>query len=119
MITESTIYWILKLDNIIDLCVGLLIPLALISVIGLPIYIVTDEADKAIKTGVRTLLRITIPVSIVLAFAITFLPTTKQMATIKVIPAITNSEAVTVMSNDAKEIYNLGIKAIKDRLKGK
>lgn len=47
------------------------------------------------------------------------LPTTKQMAMIKVIPMIANSKAIETMSNDAKEIYTLGIKAIKEQLTGK
>lgn len=117
MITENTIYWILKLDDIIDLCIGLLIPLALMSLVGLVVYVIgSDEIDKVTLSKLRSFLRISIPVSILLAFTVTFLPTTKQMAMIKVIPAITNSEIAGEMSADAKELYKMGIKAIKEQL---
>jgi hypothetical protein len=46
----------------------------------------------------------------------TLLPTTKQMAMIKVIPAIVNSKEVEMVSKDAKELYKLGVEAIRTRL---
>jgi hypothetical protein len=40
------------------------------------------------------------------------------MAAIKVIPAIANSEIVGELSADAKELYRMGINAIKEQLTG-
>lgn len=46
----------------------------------------------------------------------TLIPSTKQMAMIKVVPMIANSEIVGEMSTDAKEIYKMGIDAIKKQI---
>lgn len=120
MITESTVYWILKLDNIIDLCVGLLIPSAITSLVSLVVYALACDADDTVTMPkLRSFLRISVPISILLAFIITFLPNTKQMAMIKVIPAIANSEIAEEMSKDAKELYKMGVEAIKEQLTSK
>ena len=52
-------------------------------------------------------------------FSLTFIPSTKQMAMIKVIPAIANSEIAGEMSKDAKELYKMGVDAIKEQLTSK
>ena len=49
----------------------------------------------------------------------TFIPSTKQMAAIKVLPAIARSEIASEMSADAKELYRMGFSAIKETLTGK
>ena len=120
MITESTVYWILKLNNIIDLCIGLLIPSSITSLVLLVVYVLACDADDTVTMPkLRRFLRISVPISILLAFIVTFLPNTKQMAMIKVIPAIANSEIAEEMSKDAKELYKMGVDAIKEQLTSK
>ena len=119
MITPSEIYWILKLDDIRVMffvfigCFGIF---AFISMVGWNIYTEfhNDTADSCKKGFFCSAC-----LALLLAIPATMLPSTKQMAMIKVIPMIANSEAVKTMSNDAKEIYTLGIKAIKEQLTGK
>ena len=119
MITASEIYWILKLDDIrvmLFVFIGCFGIFAFISVAGWGIHAEfhNDTADSCKKGFFYSAC-----LALLLAIPATMLPSTKQMATIKVIPMIANSQAIQTMSNDAKEIYTLGIKAIKEQLTGK
>ena len=116
MITESSIYWILKLSDIrtmLFIFMSFAGVFAAIMGIGWSIYVdVYDEtADACKKAFYRS-----VALAFLLAIPATLLPTTKQMAMIKVIPAIANSEIVGEMSADAKELYRMGINAIKEQL---
>jgi hypothetical protein len=123
MITESYMYWILKLDDIRDFAfvLGMVgtFPAVAFLIFFLASKIGKDDFCKdyvqvgrlcgwlGIATTILTLL---------LHLSYALLPTTKQMAMIKVIPAIANSDEVKVVSNDAKELYKLGVEAIRTRL---
>lgn len=117
MITESSIYWILTLDNIITLFgvfTGVFAVFFLGSVIaGAVAAEMRDDTSLAKKLAIASF-----TACMIFAVALTFIPSTKQMAMIKVIPAIANSEIVGEMSADAKEIYKMGINAIKESLGG-
>lgn len=127
MITESEIYWILKLDDIKDFFLLPIIICVIFSVAFLFISIVsffesqpcpTDEEKKLTMSSVKLCL-ITVSIWISLSTINCFIPSTKQFAMIKVIPAITNSEIAADMSKDAKELYKMGIEAIKAQLTNK
>jgi hypothetical protein len=118
MITESMIYWILKLDNIVDMFVILAIISILSSVITLGIWFVkrddcynNENLDKYVKISV-----ISFALFIVFLMMSTFIPSTKQMATIKIVPIIAKDEITKEIKGDAKEIYKLGVQAIKESL---
>jgi hypothetical protein len=120
MITETEIYWILKLDDIQNLLMPFWIIMSFSSVIFGGVWIgrsFCGEPDcrETAKKGKKAFF---ICLSFALVFGIghCFLPSTKQMAMIKVIPAIANSEIVGEMSADAKEIYKMGIQAIKEQI---
>ena len=120
MITESELYWILKLDDIRNLLIGCTIVLGFTSVV-LIIMTITQFFDdflcdyddwrrsKVARLSVYAAL-------IVVVTALTLLPSTKQMAAIKVLPAIVNSEAAKNVSSDVKELYKLGVDALKEKL---
>ena len=127
MITESAIYWILKLDDIKTFFWLPIIICAILSVIFLIISICcyiesqpcpSDEEKKFTMFAVKLCL-ITTSIWISLSAINCFIPSTKQMAMIKVIPAITNSDFAADMSKDAKELYKMGIEAIKEQLTNK
>lgn len=125
MITASEIYWILKLDDIQGLLILLTVLvgaycLAMVVLLGLARGIAYDDKkeEKTMKFCAKQLF-ITVPVFAVLLLIGTLIPSTKQMAAIKVIPAIANSEIVGEMSNYAKELYRMGVNAIKEQLTGK
>lgn len=120
MITESELYWILKLDDIRDLLTGCTIILGIISIVLIVMTIVQgyaealfDDSDWRRSLFARLAVYITL---IVFSIALALLPSTKQMAAIKGIPAIINSEAAKVIESDAKELYKLGVDTLKEKL---
>lgn len=126
MITASEIYWILKLDAIQNV---FLIFSIFTGVFGLAMVIcwgvnsitacdLDDEKVKEFAEACKKRFFITVPILALLVIATAMIPTTKQMAAIKVIPAIANSEIVGELSADAKELYRMGINAIKEQLTG-
>ena len=122
-ITESQIYWILKLDTIVAMFVFLLIVTAILSCIifvtwvveKTSIYYEDEHKNKKVKF-LKNCLIVLINIFVVSLLGTTFIPTTKQMAMIKVVPVIANSETIGNMSKDGKEIYQLGVDAIKKKL---
>jgi hypothetical protein len=124
-ITESQIYWILKLDTIVMMFVFLFIVTAIASVIfciawvgGKSSISYPDEDDIAKVNFLKKCFLVSICVFVISAICATFIPTTKQIAMIKVVPVIANSEIIGNMSKDGKEIYQLGVDAIKKKLSG-
>lgn len=119
MITESSVYWILKLSDIRTMLFVFVVftgAFAVGSGVGWSVNagIYEETADACKKAFYRS-----VALAFLLAIPATLLPTTKQMAMIKVIPAIANSEIVGEMSADAKELYRMGINAIKEQLSDK
>lgn len=123
MITESAIYWILKLDDIQLLTVIIAVVALLTSIIfGTGWAVFWDawrDEDKKRLSICKKCFFVLISVFCVSVLTATFMPTTKQMAMIKVIPAITNSEFAADMSKDAKDLYKMCIEAIKEQLTNK
>ena len=127
MITASEIYWILKFDAIQNIFIIFSVITALFcAVIGvfwgmLAFDAISYYEKEAMKlAGVcRKRFFSSVCVLVVLIFLSALTPSTKQIAMIKVIPAIANSEIVGEISADAKEIYRMGVNAIKETLTGK
>ena len=123
MITESAVYWVLKCDDVITLSnwfIGLSIGCIIMS--GIILGGNVDFGVISMPTAWRVWKRITYVCAITLIISIlasTFIPTTKQMAMIKVVPCLANNKVVEELGNDAKEIYKLGIQDVKEQLTGK
>lgn len=122
MITESTIYWILKLSEIRTLFIIFAIIAGIFTIISGAVWLFNfdswnDNDLRMAQSGKRTFY-CSIIIAFLLAIPAVLFPTTKQMAMIKVIPMIANSEIVGEMSADAKEFYKMGINAIKEQLTG-
>lgn len=120
MITEWSVYWILKLDSISGLFIGFtccFAGFAFFSMMGWFINAGEDCISKALSCKKR--FYISALIAGLLAVPTCLIPTTKQMAMIKVIPAIANSEEVKQLRGDAKELYDLGIEAAKEYLSKK
>lgn len=118
MITESMIYWITRLDYVRGVCIGIL-------VVGGVVGIITFAAsyDSSLDSFGRRLLRWISLVCVALFFVavggVVFVPTTQEMAMIKVIPAVSNSEFVAErLPADARQIYELGKQRLIKELKG-
>lgn len=124
-ITESTIYWITRLDGIHNFLISLCIITGFLAVLSLITFLSTFMASEgeedfhpAMKFELRACL-IGIVLFVVFSLASVFIPTTKEMALIKVLPAISNSRFVSEeLPKEAGEIYMLAKEALKEKLVG-
>ena len=116
MITESSIYWILKLDDIRTLFGVLTFALGIVSFASLLTWAINSPEGSRIADSAKKFLLISLSSCMLCAATVTFMPSTKQMAAIKVLPKIVNSEIVGEVSADVKEIYRMGVAAIKEAL---
>ena len=119
MITESELYWIFKLDDIrtlLGLCTALLTLASIISIVMTVAQAESDMLDDGEWRQGRFARCVIYISTIVSMLAVTLLPSTKQMAALKVIPAIVNSDIAKDVSSDAKELYKLGLDALKEKL---
>jgi cytochrome bd-type quinol oxidase subunit 2 len=121
MITESSIYWILKLDDIQNIFIFLMVVFIMFSILTTSLYLINaldSSFDKRLADAVKPWWILCMVCTFISVITFCLIPSTKQMAMIKVIPTIANSEIVGEMSTDAKELYRMGINAIKEQLTG-
>lgn len=103
MITTTQMYWIVTLNSIVTMSVicfviGLIASIAAIGV--------------ALDTGDHWWLpKCTIALTILSFLAATFIPSTKQMAAIIIVPAIVNNEKVQTVGN---KVYDLAVEWLDD-----
>ena len=105
MITPTQMYWLLKLDDIgtmFSIIVGTSIVAVFISAI---FYCASKSVEDEVvaKISVHALI-LSLICSVVFLILNTFLPTTKQMAAIYVVPAIVNNERVQNIGNKTLDI---------------
>ena len=120
MITESSIYWITRCDAIRSA----LEPVTFLAIIALVasciLYAAARTADNVTKEQKRfcsTFLAVTVVAILLILGAWIFVPTTKEMALIKVAPALANSKLVQeTLPVEAKEIYDLAKSALREKL---
>ncbi len=115
MISASTLYWVLMLDNINDaLAIGFGISLGASIVLGIISLISIDDSDynDARKRWAKLFKCYLLPIFFVTSIIAVFLPSTNQMAMIYIIPKLSNSDfmnkipaKLTVLAD--KEIDNL------------
>ena len=115
MITESTVYWILKLDDLKGICIFICILSGLSMVVSFAIWQCAVSVDDDPKVSRSICLKM-LAVFMLCGIVGSLLPSTKQMAMIKIIPMLANSEVVDNLSKDANALYRLGIEAIKEQL---
>lgn len=116
MITESMMYWITRLDGIqLAFVLGTVVAIILSIIIHVVILEGTVTKEETIeawhkykKTRWFSYLSI-----IVCVLVLVFTPTTKEMAMIYAVPAITRSD---VVREDLPELYDYGVKALKQQL---
>jgi len=113
-ITSTMLYLITRLDNI-QIISGILMIAGIIGiVIGLVIY--TDNYSSNQDIG-KKLLIISIIIIIINLFIAILTPTTKEMATIIILPRITNSDSIEKIQKDSGELYGLALDKLKEMLK--
>lgn len=73
-----------------------------------------SESDRQAHGIMARILKWTAPLWTLCLIGALFVPTSKQMAMIYVVPALTESQ---VIKQDIPELYDLGVNALKDWLK--
>ena len=104
MITGTEMYWLTRLTGIHNGLCGVGIVLMLIGAVGLVIGALIWHEDEVkkwffISFGVSIL-------GLIIAFSSIFVPTTKEMCAIKVIPTIVNNEQVQEMPDKIMDLAN-------------
>ena len=108
MITGWDIYWITRLDDIRHVLLGV----TLFSALALFIIFVLCAAGNMVnQKGQWVVISFIILIFSCGVITRTFIPTTKQMAMIKVVPAIVNNETIQA---ECKEFYNLAKDGLKE-----
>lgn len=130
MITENTLYWITRLDYISNFLIGAALFMIIPMVFCIGSYCEAAEnrrfaADRKEAHRLKGIMRKSIIglitsscIALILWIACVFTPSTKELCMIKVIPMLVNSEAIEQLNKDGKEIYELGVKRIKEELIG-
>ena len=130
--TESMIYWITRLDGIHGFCYGIQTIAVVFAIVGITAAIIsvcikiTSEAegsddDARIASSIcKIACKIWIPTfCIAMAFSLarTFMPTTKEMIAIKVIPQIASTENVEKIKDISKDMLDITVDWLKDMRK--
>ena len=104
MITEAELYWMTRLDNIRTFFLICSCLSGIIFICSLPVYVVNllDDYEDICKTS-RKLISTALAVLIILGIGLILTPTTKEMAAIKVIPMIVNSDTTLKIKDGLNE----------------
>lgn len=116
MITESMMYWITRLDGIQAVfTVGAIVAILISIITHFAILEGTHTKEDTIEAWhkyKKARWMSYFPI-IVCVLVLMFTPTTKEMAMIYAVPAITRSD---VVREDLPELYDYGVKALKEQL---
>ena len=105
MITETTLYWITRLDNINAFLVFFTLLSIIVAAVFLVNWIHPESTGDERRLG-RFGFLLVIPFFFVLSLGLVFLPTTKEMCAIKVIPALANNEKIRGIGDKALTFAN-------------
>lgn len=108
-----TVYWIMQLDSIVVTLIGLSILGVGVGIVGWLIYSVAwaEQFERKGPYKPPRFLVLFASLGLILATVTAFIPSTKSMATIIVLPAIVNNEHVQF---EAGEIYALAKDALRE-----
>ena len=130
--TESMIYWITRLDGIHGFCFGIQTIAVISTVIGAIVALVAvcikvssevEEFDDGarVASGIcKIACKVWIPafcIAIMCSLARTFMPTTKEMIAIKVIPQIANVKNIERLKDISKHMLDITSDWLKDMRK--
>lgn len=113
MITESMMYWITRLDGLNTFMGALLF----VCVCGAVVAFASWAGEYNEDDGCKCILyaKLFAIASFMFALGLVLTPTTKEMAMIYAVPAISRSD---IVREDIPELYELGVEALKEKLKG-
>lgn len=116
MIDESSMYWLTRMDYVCQLLRGFGIAGIVAGVISLIPFFATlgDEAHASVSKVVRWLCPTLLLIGMLGLVGRALTPTTRELAVIKVVPAIVNNED---LKRECSELYTLTKSWLKDTLK--
>jgi hypothetical protein len=100
-ITTMQMYWLVMLDNIVGVFIAILVLCALFFILGIPMLSALDKEDIFFPITKKLLV-----IAAVSLLALAFIPSTKQMAAIMIVPRLANSEKVQTIGN---KVYDLAV----------
>jgi len=102
------IYWLTRLDGVCEFFTFVAIFSGIATVLSVGGYLAAkaDREDSAV-TFTISLMKVVIPIFIIGIIISLFLPTSKEMAAIYLLPKIANNENVKAVPNKSMEILNL------------
>ena len=129
--TESMIYWITRLDGIHGFCFGIQTFGVLFTILGVIVAIAATcvgvaaeedgDDDARVANGIcKIACKVWIPafcIAIMCSLARTFMPTTKEMIAIKVIPQIANVNNIEKIKDISKDMLDITSDWLKDMRK--
>lgn len=105
MVTTTQMYWLTKLDALEGFSVVMTMLGLLVTAVATMLYAAfswnTMEYERRMM---RNILRVSVPVLAIGIAVDVFVPSTKEMAAILVVPRIVNSESLTGMANGIKTL---------------
>lgn len=115
-ITPATMYWFTRLDRIAAACdITLFLGGLALLFLSIAYWATGGNTDEMYEhKAVKSVLKWLIPVWLFCLIGVLFIPNSKQMAMIYVVPQITESQ---IVKQDIPELYDLGVNALKDWLK--
>lgn len=119
-ISYSLMYWLTRLDKLNNVFEGILVLGGFALLILIIAYVISstskdiDDEAKTVNSFSKKWLKTLLFPWIFSLLGLTFVPTSKEMAMIYVVPNIAESQ---VIKQDIPEIYDLGVTALKDWLK--
>ena len=100
-ITTMQMYWLVMLDNITSGLAAILIICGSFFILGIPFLGALDKEDLFFPITKKLLV-----IAAVSLLALVFIPSTKQMAAIMIVPRLANSEKVQTIGN---KVYDLAV----------
>mgnify|MGYP003291406560 CR=1 FL=1 len=112
-ITPAIMYWITRLDSITGLMVFVLFACGVSALVTALQWGTNEPIDEEQEPYKKWFKREAIT-AVIAVLILTFVPSSKEMAMIYVVPSIAESQ---VVKQDIPELYDLGVDALKDWLK--
>ncbi len=110
MITPMQLYWMTRLDAINSFLTVCAIAFAISAIVIMlfipPMFIEGDSASKSIGRALCKWLALPVVLVFLLSAVNSFIPTTKEMAAIVVIPRVANSESVQQLGKGIVDLAN-------------
>ena len=122
--SESTIYWITRLDGINNLLACLIGILVIIFVLAFCLAYALKNCDaddperKRLEPEVKKVIVVSFWSIAAVALALVFTPTTKEMVAIKVIPALANSRLADKSLQNIDALLDVCVEQLKARKEG-